>query len=243
MIRTFLIAGAAALALSACGSAGDNKTAASPVAGKAAPAGSEWTTTVAETPEGGIRMGNPDAPIKLVEYGSFSCPACQAFALQASEPLKSKYIASGKVSLEFRSLLLHATDLMSSLALTCGGPEPFFALMDASYADMQGWMGKMMALPPEEMQRLQSLPVAAQNAEYARITGIDELVVQRGVSREALAQCLADPRKAEALVKQRNEAFEKYNVNGTPTFFINGKMLEGVSGWSTLEPELRAAGA
>jgi protein-disulfide isomerase len=239
----FLIAGVAALALTACGATGDNKTAAAPVAGKAAPAGTEWTTTVAETPEGGIRMGNPDAPIKLVEYGSLTCPACAAFSMQASEPLKQNYIKSGKVSLEYRSLLLHAPDLMASLAYKCGGPGPFFAMMEASYADMQNWLGKLSELPQAEAQRIQSLPVAAQTVEYARLSGRDEFVVQRGVSREALAQCLADPRRADALLKIRDEAFNKYKVQGTPTFFINGTMLEGVSSWTDVEAELKAAGA
>lgn len=242
-MKRFLIAGAAALALAACGSTGSNQTAAAPVAGKAAPAGTEWVTTFAETPEGGIRMGNPDAPIKLVEYGSLSCPACQAFSIAGTEPLKSKYVATGKVSWEYRSLLLHATDLMSSLAYKCGGPEPFFALMEASYVDMPNWLNKVVALSPADQQRIQALPPAAANTEFARITGTDQFVMQRGISKEALAQCLADPRKTEALMKVRNEAFEKYNVSGTPTFFINGKMIEGVSSWDLLEPELRAAGA
>jgi protein-disulfide isomerase len=241
-MKRFLIAGAAALALAACNTGGNNSTA-TPVAGKAAPAGTEWVSTFAETPEGGIRMGNPDAPIKLVEYGSLTCPSCAAFSAQATEPLKKDYVASGKVSWEYRSLLLHAPDLMATLAYTCGGPEPFFAMMDSSYADMQVWLSKLAELPATEQQRLQSLPIGAQNSEYARLSGRDEFVVQRGVSREALAQCLADPRKAETLVKVRDEAFNKLKVQGTPTFFLNGKMLEGVSSWTDVEVELKSAGA
>lgn len=238
-----ILASVAALALAACGSSGNNTTAAAPVAGKEAPAGTAWETTVVATPEGGFRMGNPDAPIKLVEYGSLSCPACAAFSAQGTEPLKSNYIKSGKVSWEYRSLLLHAPDLMATLAYSCGGPEPFFALIDASYADMNNWLDKLMKLTPAEQQRLQSLPIAAQTTEMARITGRDEFVTQRGISREALAQCLADPRKVAAADQVRKDAFEKHNVQGTPSFFINGKMVEGVASWADLEPELRAAGA
>ena len=238
-----ILAGVAALALTACNASGNNTTAAAPVAGKAAPAGTEWATTVVATPEGGFRMGNPDAPIKLVEYGSLSCPACQAFSAQATTPLKESYIKSGKVSWEFRSLMLHAPDLMATLAYSCGGPEPFFALIDASYADMNNWLDKLMKLTPAEQQRLQSLPTAAQTTEYARLSGRDEFVMQRGISSEALKQCLADPRKVAAADQVRKDAFEKYNVQGTPTFFINGKMVEGVASWADLEPELRGAGA
>lgn len=238
-----ILASVAALALASCGSSGNNTTAAAPVAGKAAPAGTEWTTTVVATPEGGFRMGNPDAPIKLVEYGSLSCPACSAFSAQATKPLQDNYIKSGKVSWEYRSLLLHAPDLMATLSYSCGGPEPFFAMIEASYADMNNWMEKLMKLSPAEQQRLQSLPIAAQTTEYARVSGRDEFVTQRGVSREALAQCLADPRKVAAADQVRKDAFEKYNVQGTPSFFINGKLVEGVAAWADLEAELRAAGA
>jgi protein-disulfide isomerase len=242
VIKQLLTATTAALLLAACGSAGNNTTAA-PVAGKAAPAGTEWATTFAETPEGGIRMGNPDAPIKLVEYGSLSCPACAVFSNAASEPLKRGYVATGKVSYEFRSLLLHPQDLMLSNAYKCGGPQPFFAMIEASFADFDSWMGRLQNAAPEELQRIQSLPIAAQNVELARLLGRDEFVVQRGISREALAQCLADPRRAEALMKVRDRAFNELNVQGTPTFFLNGEMLENAATWPAVEAALKAAGA
>lgn len=245
MMKNMMVAGVALLALAACNSATNNTTVAvaGPVAAVAPPAGTEWTTVVSETPESGMRMGNPDAPIKIVEYGSLTCPACAAFSVQGTEPLKTKYIATGKVSWEYRSLLLHAPDLMASLAYKCGGPAPFFALLDASYADMQNWLGKLAELPQAEQQRLQSLPIAAQNTEYARLSGRDEFVIQRGITREALAQCLADPAKIAALDKVRKDAFEKYNVQGTPTFFINDAVVPNVATWADLEPQLRAAGA
>ena len=245
MMKRMLIAGVAVLALAACNSGANNSTVAAsgPVAAVAAPAGTEWATTVVETPEGGMLMGNPNAPIKLVEYGSLTCPACAAFAAQGNEPLKTKYVATGKVSFEYRSLLLHGPDLMASLAIKCGGPGPFFALMDSSYATMQTWLGQIYNLPQAEQARIQALPAAAQNTEFARISGFDQFVIQRGVSGEALAQCLADPKKIDALQKVREDAFNKYNVQGTPTFFINGTIVPNVASWTDLEPQLRAAGA
>lgn len=245
MMKRMMVAAVAVMALAACNSAGNNTTVAAsgPVAAVAPPAGTEWAMVVSETPEGGMRMGNPDAPIKLVEYGSLTCPGCAAFSQASTEPLTTKYIATGKVSFEYRSLLLHSPDLMASLAYKCGGPAPFFALLDASYIDMPNWLDKLSSLPPAEQQRIQSLPIASQNTEYARISGRDEFVVQRGVGREALAQCLADPAKIAKLDAVRKEAFEKYNVQGTPTFFINGSVVPNVSSWPDLEPQLRAAGA
>ena len=243
MIRSILV-GVAALALTACnGSGGNSNAAAAQVAGKSAPAGTEWATTVALTKDGGYRMGNPGAPIKLIEYGSVTCPACAAFSAQAMEPLKTNFIKSGRVSYEFRSYLLHGPDLMATMVLQCGGPEPFFTMLDASFADLQNWLGKLSAMTPAEQNRIQSLPIAAQNTALAQVSGIDQFVIQRGVSSEAVKQCLADPKMPETLLAMRNRANTEFELASTPTFIINGKVVEGVGSWADLEPELRSAGA
>src|SRR3546814_1043579 len=65
-------------------------------ANKLAPAqGKDWTKVVVATTEGGVRMGNPDAPVKLIEFASFTCPHCREFNEAAADVLKSKYVASG----------------------------------------------------------------------------------------------------------------------------------------------------
>ena len=93
--------------LAACGDgAGNSSAPAAPVAAVTAPAGQSWLDTVAQT-EGGFRVGNPDAPVKLIEYGARSCPTCGAFAREGAEPLLNNYVASGKVSFEFRDFLVH----------------------------------------------------------------------------------------------------------------------------------------
>ncbi len=247
MMKRVMVAGVALMALAACNStASDNAAtpaASGPVAAIAPPAGTDWQSTVTATPEGGFRMGNPNAPIKLIEYASLTCPHCAAFSQESSEALKSKYVASGKVSYEFRSYLLHGQDLMATMLVECGGPTPFFSIIEATYAQQQDWIGKLIALPPTEQQRLQSLPVSAQASALASASGLDQLVAMRGVPKEAIAQCLADPKKPDALLKVRDEANAKFNITGTPTFIINGRVVENVAGWKELEPELRAAGA
>lgn len=244
-MKKISVVGTAILALAACNSGANNSTVASsgPVAAVAAPAGTEWVTTVSATPEGGFLMGNPNAPIKLMEYGSVTCPTCQAFSIQGAEPLKAKYISTGKVSYEFRSFLIHGPDVMATSLLQCGGPEPFFALLEASFASLNDWQGKIIELPQSELARIQSLPIAAQNVEMARVSGLDQFVIQRGIGSEAAQKCLTDPATPDKLVKQRDRGTGEYGVQGTPTFFINGKIVPNVSSWKDLEPMLRAAGA
>ncbi|HWU93511.1 MAG TPA: thioredoxin domain-containing protein, partial [Sphingomicrobium sp.] len=75
------------------------------------PAGHDWTKTVAVTPEGGFRMGNPAARVKLVEYGSLICPHCRHFNETGYKPLLQGYVRTGKVSYEFRNMVLNAPDI------------------------------------------------------------------------------------------------------------------------------------
>ncbi len=235
----------ALLALAACSGSADNASApaAAPVAAAPAPQGTDWTATVAATPEGGFRMGNPNAAIKVVEYGSLTCPHCAAFSAEGMEPLKAKYIATGKVSYEFRSFLLHGQDLMATMLVGCGGPEPFFGLLEAAYANQEDWLGKLIALPPAELTRLQALPVAEQNVALAKASGLDAFVVQRGIPAADAQRCLTDAAAPDKLLKQRDTATSKFEVAGTPTFIINGATAPDTASWSALEAKLRAAGA
>jgi protein-disulfide isomerase len=85
-MKAFTGTAALALLLAGCGgdSGGNSQTAAAnnaaPVETVAAPNGGDWTQTVAQSPEGGMLMGNPAAPVKVIEYASYTCPACASFS-------------------------------------------------------------------------------------------------------------------------------------------------------------------
>ena len=230
--------------LSAC----DQKAADSPVAAGAvaevkAPAGTEWATTVVETPDGGMQMGNPNAPVKLIEYGSLSCSHCADFSEKASEELRNKYVASGKVSYEFRSYLLGGQDIPATLLVQCGGTASFFPLLEQAYAAQKEWLGKLMAMSPAEQQSLTALPMPQQFAALASKTGLDTFVKQRGISSAKVDACLANNAAVEKLMKIRERANTEYKVPGTPTFLINGQVVPDTGTWEVLETKLKAAGA
>ncbi|MEA3002754.1 MAG: hypothetical protein QOH81_1542 [Sphingomonadales bacterium] len=239
-------AGAAlALLLAGCGSkdngaAGNNAQASSaPLKQIAAPNG-DWTQTVSVTPEGGFRMGNPGAPVKLVEYASLSCPHCAEFEEVGVPPLRDKYVKSGQVSWEFRTYLLFPTDLGVSMLLHCQGPEPFFRLSQELYATQRDWMGKLQALPQPQLEQLQNMPPAQRAANLVQISGLDEFFRQRGMPSSKIQACLADPKGVD-LLGQITQRGNSEGLQGTPTFFINGKMAEDTAAWDKLEPQLKAA--
>jgi protein-disulfide isomerase len=237
-----------ALALASCGSGEESGNsaapvpAASPVAGSAAPAGSQWTDTVVKTAEGGFRMGNPDAPIKLIEYGSRTCGHCANFAITGMEPLKA-YIATGKVSFEFRDFLLNPIDVGAALVGQCAGPATFFPILDQMFAEQQTLLGNGPKDGDPFITQIESMAPQQRIVAMAEKFGYLAFVQQRGVPEAQARQCLADQGATEALVKAAEAGQKQFNIAGTPTFILNGKVLENTGTWQQVEAALKAAGA
>jgi protein-disulfide isomerase len=203
----------------------------------AAPNGGDWTQTVTQTPEGGYLLGNPEAPVKLVEYASLTCPHCRAFSEEATGPLRDTYIRSGRVSWEFRNFVLNAPDMAISIAARCQPPAAFFQTVEQLFAQQSEILG---AVDESENQRLQALPPEQLIAPLARAMDLDVFFARRGMPEARFSQCLANPQGAQQLTDMTSRATTEQQVTGTPTFFINGERQEADS-WSNLEPRLRAA--
>lgn len=248
MKRSFAAAALVAVALTACSkkSASSDVTVAAPsgpVAAVPPPAGKQWTDVVSETAEGGYVMGNPNAPVKLVEYASFSCPHCKHFAETGADPLKTKYVATGKVSWEFRSFLIHSMDAPLTLLMRCRGPEPFFALTEQLYAGQDDMMKKFLAIPAAEQQRVGSLPPIDNFKAQAEEGGLYGFFGVRGLPRAQADACLSN----QKAIDQLNTWTSKYSedgINKTPTFVINGTVWDSDSTgemWPQLDQALTRA--
>ncbi|QHL89955.1 thioredoxin domain-containing protein [Sphingomonas changnyeongensis] len=251
-MRFALMLGAAALALSACsqsadnGSAPANGTAAAPATGGAAippPAGKEWSDVVTALPEGGMRMGNPDAPVKLVEYLSLTCPHCAEFAREGFEKLRDQYVKKGTVSLEVRNYVRDPIDMTLTLVSRCGGPEPYFAMTEQALATQNEIFDRAQKADQAAVQALQSQAPAQQFQGLARLLGFDAFARQRGIAEARLDQCLADKAMTDQLIAMQKTANDELKIPGTPAFFLNGQLLEATGTWEQLEPKLKAAGA
>jgi protein-disulfide isomerase len=236
-----------AVSLAACGGGTDGNTAApaNPVAGAQAPAGQDWTQTVSKTAEGFV-MGNPNAPIKLVEYGSRLCPTCKAFADEGYPSLKDNYVKSGKVSFEYREFLVHGPmDMPPALIGTCVGAEPFFPLLDQMFANQQQFTEGLQRAAPAVQQQMQTAKPVDSFRIMAREMGLIDFVKARGVPEAKAVACLSDQKEIDRLAKQTQDNGPGGNatVSGTPTFLLNGKVAEGVITWAQMEQALKAAGA
>ena len=239
-----LSAVALAFGLAACGDKKDDSAQTETVsAGKdiPPPAGKQWADIVAETPEMGVVMGNPDAPVKLVEYASYTCPHCADFSAQASEPLR-KMVGTGRLSYEFRSFLRDPYDLTMALLARCGGAEPFFPLTEQLMANQPAFFAKAQALDPKIAEAALKQPPEQRFVTLGTSTGLIDFAKQRGIAEAKAKQCLGDPKVADGLVNKAQEGAKQYDISGTPTFLLNGKVVEGVAGWEGLRAKLTEAG-
>lgn len=241
----FLIAAAAMLPLSACNSekkASSNAPESVPLTPVKPPANGDWSTVATQTTSGGFLMGNPQAKAKLVEIGALTCSHCREFDETGAAPLIEKYVKTGQVSWEFRPYLLSGLDVPVNLIVGCNGASTFFPLMRAVYKDQPAWLGKLQSAPPEQVNQIQSLQPAQQFALLARLTGLQDWAAMRGVPRAKSDQCLKDQTKVEQLVQQTSDVQAQYpDFKGTPSFILNGEMLDIPGTWKNLEPEIQKA--
>ena len=198
-----------------------------------------WVRQIERTEEGGFRIGNPDAPVKLVEYSSFSCPHCAAFHEEALTPMKGEYISSGKVSFEFRPFVRNPQDLIATAVTTCQKPEGFFALADAFFENQEGWLGGFSGISEADQQRVASLPREQQLVEIGRLGNVDDFVRPRGISSAKFESCVNDP-KALALAEKVMAEGRDIGLTGTPTFVLNGEKIDA-SNWDQVKSKLDAA--
>jgi len=201
-----------------------------------APVTHDWTRTVVATPEGGFRMGNPAAPVKLVEYGSLACPHCRHFEETGYKPLLA-YVRSSRVSYEFRNLLINGPDMSISLLAHCAGPTTFFPMSELVYATQEQWQKKIEGMDESSLDKLTD---QQRIIRYAEVGGMTQIAGRFGVTPARAKQCLADPKGLERLISMTKTAMDN-GIGHTPTFIINGKVTDA-STWEALEPLIKQAG-
>ena len=199
-----------------------------------------WVNTVVRTPEGGFRMGNPKARVKIVEYGSRTCPTCARFAAEGMGPLRSGWIANGKASYEYRDFLIHgAPDLALALLNQCVPAQRFFNVLDAIFENSAAFgkpVASLLGSEPRTIQAYQTLPPAQAATRFAEVMGAIPFMRSRGLPEADARRCLADMKLIKRIADGQKSAGQ-LGVKGTPSFFVNGERVRAHS-WQQLQPYL-----
>ncbi|GEN99339.1 thiol-disulfide oxidoreductase [Novosphingobium sediminis] len=199
-----------------------------------------WNNVVSRTPLDSHLLGNPDAPVKLVEYISYTCPHCAHFEQESDVQLRVGFISSGKGSIEVRSYVRDGIDLTVALLTHCGPPSKFFANHSTFLRHQTTWMAPLASLTDGQKARWSNPDFASRTRAIAADLGLYSLMEARGYDRPQVDRCLADKPLAERLAQHTKDATEKDFVNGTPSFLLNGVPLSGTYSWAALKPQIEA---
>jgi protein-disulfide isomerase len=208
-------------------------------AGKPAAPRGNWLAAISVMPGGSHALGNPNAPVKLVEYISYTCSHCAHFQEQAELPLRLAYVQPGKVQVEVRHLIRDPVDMTVALLTNCGPPASFFANHNLMLRSQKSWIAVLEKASAAQKARWVTGANLARMRAIAADLGFYALMARRGYDRPTLDRCLADLGTANRIAAQTVEA-GKAGVTGTPAFLLNGALLAGTYDWPGLDAQLQA---
>jgi len=157
-----------------------------------------------------MTMGNPDAPVTVIEYASYTCPHCASFHQGAFKDLKSEYIDTGKINFVYREVYFDRYGLWASMIARCAGtPEAFFGMSDLIYENQSNW--------------------TRGGDPSAIVNELRKIGLLAGLDAETMEACLQDGDKARTLVAWYQENAEEDDISSTPSFVINGTKYSNMS--------------
>ncbi|WP_169544567.1 DsbA family protein [Sneathiella aquimaris] len=160
-------------------------------------------------------LGDPKAPISIVEYASLTCSHCANFHTNAFKNIQEDYIDTGKAFLIYRDFPLDRFAFQASVLAHAAGKDRFFAVLKILFEKQAEW-----TTAPDIT---------------AALTKIGNMV---GVSKATYEKNLADEKLGESILTDRMVGANEYGVNSTPTLFINGEKYEGSREYEVLGPYL-----
>jgi protein-disulfide isomerase len=165
-------------------------------------------------------IGDPDAPITVVEYASLTCPHCATFHQETLPKLKENFIAPGKVKLVFRHYPLDKRALRAAMLTECFEGDRFFTVLGILFKQQQRWA---QAENPDE--------------HFRKLGGM------AGLSPDKVNACLNDGATRDAILQRQLKAREQAGIRSTPSFIVDGETVAGNPGYEALAEKLRQAGS
>jgi protein-disulfide isomerase len=148
-------------------------------------------------------LGKPDATIAIVEYSSMTCPHCQNFHLTVLPHLKKTYLDTGKARLIFREFPLDQLAMAVAMIARAAPADTYFDVVELYFERLNVWARSDRPLD-----------------------AIRNVAKQIGFTDDSFKAALTDQKLLDGITEIRTRASDRFKVNATPSFFINGKKVE-----------------
>jgi len=148
-------------------------------------------------------LGDASAPVTVIEYASMTCVHCAHFAVNTFPVFKARYIDTGKVRFILREFPFDPAAAGAFMLARCGGNDQYFALIDLLFHTQATW--------------------AVQGA----LQPLFAVARQAGFTESGFKTCLTDQRLLDGIEWVKRRAVDKFRIDTTPTFFINGRRMKG----------------
>jgi protein-disulfide isomerase len=154
-------------------------------------------------PEDDVVLGNEHAPVTIIEYASMTCSHCAHFSKHTFPELKKHYVDTGKVRFIMREFPLDPLAAAGFMLARCAGKKKYMAMVETLFEKQEDWVVQKPLAP------------------------LKEIAKQAGIPEKEFETCLANQKVLDSIQSVRDRASEKLGVNSTPTFFVNGKKVNG----------------
>jgi protein-disulfide isomerase len=164
-------------------------------------------------------LGKADAPVTIFEFFSLTCPHCADFEEHSYPKLKTEWVDTGKAKIVYRDYPLDQNALKAAMVARCAPPDRYAAFVEVLFKQQLVW--GVQKDPTDALKKIAALG---------------------GIGADQFDKCINDQDLSKLIVAEEYEAQQKYGVDSTPTFFINGKKLVGALPYDDFVKQLNDAG-
>ncbi len=161
-------------------------------------------------------LGDPAAPVTIIEFASLTCPHCATFHTETLPELKRKYIDSGKVKLIMRDFPFDRVGLAAAMMARCAPAERYHRFLDVLFETQEKWASA--SDPVSELKRIGQLG---------------------GLAPADFDVCLGNEELMNGIIQGRLDAVNEFDINSTPTFIIGDRVINGAQPFEAFDEVLQ----
>ena len=154
-----------------------------------------------------MTLGDENAPVKVIEYASATCPHCKSFHVNTFKDVKANYIDTGKVHFTYREVYFDRFGLWAGMVARCGGGDNYFGIINLVFEQQSTWT-----------KGETPLDIAENLKKIGRTAGL---------TTDQLDACLQDEALAQAMIAVYEDNAKADGIRSTPSFMINGTLVAG----------------